>query len=176
MGNILSLRQWFQTKPAGVPLFASVLSFLALIHAPNTLAEWTYEEKSDLIDGGQIAIASTEAPDATMMVRCWTATSTLDVRLSVRPELGPLYNEAVAVIFDDRPEQRTNWTLLPGGFGYEVPAPARPALLIEMKVGSLMSVHVSNTPQSNGLTDLVRLRIPLIGSQTAIEDVLEKCE
>ena len=176
MSKISYFRQFHHSRRAALPRLAWVMSFFALLHAPNALSEWTYEETADRIEGGLIAIASTEAPDATMMVRCWTATSALDVRLSVRPELGPLFNDAVAVIFDDRPEQRTNWTLLPGGFGYEVPEAQRAAFLIEMKVGSLMSVHVANHPESDGLTDLVRLRIPLIGSQAAIDDVLTKCE
>ena len=156
-------------------LFLLILTPWTVAFAQPTNEEWTYEERPDPFAGGQIALAVMEAPDATLMVRCWSASGSLDVRLSVRPELGPLVTDAVAVRFDDRPEQRTNWVLLPGGFGYEVPSDARSTLLLEMRIGSLMSVHVDNNLESDASTDLVRLRIPLFGSQAAINAVLARC-
>jgi len=156
-------------------LVPSTIAFAQVSNQTATTTQWTYEERPDPFAGGQIALAVMEAPDATMMVRCWSASGSLDVRLSVRPELGPLVTDTVAVRFDDRPEQRTNWVLLPGGFGYEVPSDARAALMFGMKVGSLMSVHVDNNIESDAAADLIRLRIPLRGSQAAINAVLARC-
>lgn len=154
--------------PWRVGLLGALL--LAIFCPSQVLAQWRFEQRADPLGDGQIVVALVDAPDATMLVRCWTASTALDVRLSVRPELGPLVSEAVAVTFDDQPDQRAQWTLLPGGFGLEVPVAKRADLLTQMQRGSLMSVHVHNATDTT-----VRLRMPLIGSRQTIDSVLELC-
>ena len=143
---------------------------LAGCFSAPVFARWTFEETHNPLGDGQIVLATMEAPDATIMVRCWTDTAALDLRVAVRPELGPIVSESLAVTFDDQPDDRAAWTLLPGGFGLEVPATARAELLARMKRGSLMSIHVRNAH-----SDSQRLRIPLLGSSEAIDSVLARC-